>query len=207
MSTVSFSLRATAKWVLLATVVLVPVAWSQIDEFELQPGMPITLDADSSDFDYDTNRLVFRGLRMTQGTLGISADLAESDRLDFDDGLWIFTGNVVIESKNTMLFCDEARLKFREHQLQHAELRGAPARFEQRDPETQALTEGRATLMIYDVPTGIVQMAEEAWFSDGSNEIFGSSITYDLLQKHITADSGESGPVKILIEPPTQDLP
>ena len=207
MSTVSFSLRATAKWVLLATVVLVPVAWSQIDEFELQPGMPITLDADSSDFDYDTNRLVFRGLRMTQGTLGIAADLAESDRLDFDDGLWIFTGNVVIESKNTILFCDEARLKFWEHQLQHAELRGAPARFEQRDPETQALTEGRATLMIYDVPTGIVQMAEEAWFSDGANEIFGSSITYDLLQKHITADSGESGPVKILIEPPTQDLP
>ena len=207
MSMVNFSLRAIAQWVLLGTIVSVPVAWSQIEEFELQPGMPITLDADSSDFDYDTNRLVFRGLRMTQGTLGISADLAESDRLDFDDGLWIFTGNVVIESKNTVLFCDEARLKFREHQLQHAELRGVPARFEQRDPETQALTEGRATLILYDVPTGIVQMAEDAWFSDGSNEIFGANITYDLEQRHITADSGESGPVKILIEPPTPDLP
>jgi len=61
--------------------------------------------------------------------------------------------------------------------------------------------------MIYDVPSGIVQMTEDAWFSDGSNEIFGSNITYDLEQRHITADSGESGPVKILIEPPTQALP
>ncbi len=207
MSTVSFSHSTIAKWLLAGTIVLAPVAWSQIEDFALQPGMPITLDADSSDFDYDTNRLVFRGLRMTQGTLGIAADLAETDRLDFDDGLWIFTGNVVIESETTVLFCDEARLKFREHQLQHAELRGAPARFEQRDPETQALTEGRATLMIYDVPSGIVQMTEDAWFSDGSNEIFGSNITYDLEQRHITADSGESGPVKILIEPPTQALP
>ena len=207
MSVVNFSLSSIPKWLLLGTIVFVPVTWSQIDEFALQPGIPITLDADSSDFDYETQRLVFHGLRMTQGTLGIAADLAESDRLDFDDGLWIFTGNVVIDSETTVLFCDEARLKFREHQLQHAELRGTPARFEQRDLETQALTEGRATLMIYDVPSGIVQMTEDAWFSDGSNEIFGSNITYDLKERHITADSGESGPVKILIETPTQDLP
>ena len=207
MSVVNFFLSLIAKWLFLGTIVFAPVAWSQIDEFALQPGIPITLDADSSEYNYETQRLVFRGLRMTQGTLGIAAEVAESDRLDFDDGLWIFTGNVVIDSETTVLFCDEAKLKFREHQLQRVELRGEPAQFEQRDLETQALTEGHATLMIYDVPNGTVRMTEDAWFSDGSNEIFGSNITYDLKEKHITADSGESGPVKILIEPPTQDLP
>ena len=204
---VNFFLSLIANWLFLSTIVFTPVAWSQIDEFAFQPGIPITLDADSSEYNYETQRLVFRGLRMTQGTLGIAAEVAESDRLDFDDGLWIFTGNVVIDSETTVLFCDEAKLKFREHQLQRVELRGEPAQFEQRDLETQALNQGHATLMIYDVPNGIVQMTEDAWFSDGSNEIFGSNITYDLKEKHITADSGESGPVKILIEPPTQDLP
>jgi lipopolysaccharide export system protein LptA len=167
--------------------------------------MPITLDADSSDFDYNANMLIFRGLRMTQGMLTIEADLAESNKLDFDDGLWVFTGNVVIESESTALRCDKAMLRFKAHQLSHAELRGEPVRFEQRDLETNTVTEGRATVMIYDVLGQKVQMDGEAWFSDGANEIFGDNITYDLQARHITADSGDSGPVKILIEPPTQD--
>lgn len=204
MSTVNSCLNSIIRWSCVCAMVICVSAWGAAEEFAIQPGMPIALDADSSDFDYDTKRLVFRGLRMTQGTLGINADLAESDKLDFDDGLWVFTGNVVINSESTILYCDEARITFREHQLVHAELLGAPARFEQRNPETDALTKGRAALMVYDVTTGIVQMSEDAWFSDGANEIFGSNITYDLAERHITADSGESGPVKILIEPPAQ---
>ena len=86
MSVVNFFLSLIAKWLFLGTIVFAPVAWSQIDEFALQPGIPITLDADSSEYNYETQRLVFRGLRMTQGTLGIAAEVAESDRLDFDDG-------------------------------------------------------------------------------------------------------------------------
>ena len=54
---------------------------------EIQTDMPITIDADSSEFDYETSRLVFRGLRVDQGTLGIEADLGETDKLDFTDGV------------------------------------------------------------------------------------------------------------------------
>jgi len=174
------------------------------ENLTIQPNMPITLDADSSDFDYDSSSLVFRGLRMSQGTLGIRADLAETAKLDFDDGVWVFTGNVEMESDATILKCDEAKLHFKNHGLQHAELRGAPATFEQIDTETQEKAVGQAGFIEYDLLSGKVKLTEEARFSDGANEIYGESISYDVRARNVTADSGDSGPVKILIEPPKQ---
>lgn len=175
---------------------------AQVVTPELQSNAPITIDADSSEFDYESRRLVFNGLRMDQGNLGIKADLAETDKLDFTDGLWIFTGNVIVESPTTNLYCDTARLTFKNHELLEVELTGSPAHFEQTVEGTENRNNGEANLIIYQLADGTLQLTGNARFSDGSNEISGESITYDLAARRLRAGSGESGPVKILIEPP-----
>jgi lipopolysaccharide export system protein LptA len=38
------------------------------------PRLPISLDADSTDYDGKSSMLMFRGLRLTQGSIGIEAD-------------------------------------------------------------------------------------------------------------------------------------
>jgi lipopolysaccharide export system protein LptA len=167
--------------------------------------MPITIDADSSEFDYETRKLVFHGLRMDQGTLGIKADLAETDKLDFTDGIWIFTGNVVIEAEDATLLCDQARFRFIDHQLFAAELNGVPARFEQRIDESGEMNTGEARKIIYELKTGTLRLLDDARFTDGSNEISGDLITYDIEKQRLTAGSGKNGPVKILIEPPSKE--
>lgn len=169
---------------------------------ELQTDMPITIDADSSEFDYQTSRLVFRGLRMDQGNMGIVADLAETEKLDFTDGQWVFTGNVVIEADNSKLTCDVAKLTFLNHQLISAELQGNPARFEQFIAESGQTNSGEANKILYKLSKEMLELRESAQFSDGSNEISGELITYDIAGQHLTAGSGDSGPVKILIESP-----
>jgi lipopolysaccharide export system protein LptA len=177
---------------------------AQIAAPELQPNAPITIDADSSEFDYETRQLVFNGLRMDQGDLRIKADLAETDKLDFTEGLWIFTGNVIVESANTKLYCDTARITFKNHQLAEVELTGSPAQFEQRLEEASSINSGEAALIIYKLSDSTLQLSGEARFSDGSNQISGDLITYDLAARRLRAGSGDSGPVKILIEPPGQ---
>lgn len=188
--------------VVLATVSSTSYAQSRLPE--LQTDMPITIDADSSEFDYETSRLVFHGLRMDQGNLGIKADVVETDKLDFTNGLWVFTGNVIIEAENAKLFCDEAKLTFIDHRLTTAELRGTPARFEQYVEESEQTNVGEAKIILYNLATGTIELSEEARFADGANEISGNLITYDIAAKHLTAGSGSSGPVKILIESPGQ---
>ena len=171
---------------------------------ELQTDIPITIDADSSEFDYESSRLVFHGLRIDQGTLGIEADIGETDKLDFTNGMWVFTGNVSVEAETAKLTCDKARLKFVNHQLVEATLTGGPARFEQFLPDTAQSNTGEARVIVYKLAEGTLQLENDARFSDGSNEISGDLITYDLTARRLTAGSGDSGPVKILIESPNQ---
>jgi lipopolysaccharide transport protein LptA len=178
-------------------------AWSQEYLPEIDTNMPITIDADSSEFDYATNRLLFRQLRLDQGSLGIEADLAETDKLDFTDGVWIFTDNVKIKTDTATLTCDSARLNFKNHQLVAAELTGSPANFEQFIPESGQTNSGEANSITYSLKTGGLQLRDNARFSDGANEISGDLITYDLLARKLTVGSGENGPVKIIIEPPS----
>jgi len=169
-----------------------------------QQEAPISIDAESSEFDYATSRLVFRRLRMEQGDLRIEADLAETDKLDFTDGLWVFTGNVVLRTATAVLYCDEARLSFSNHKLGEATLTGNPARFEQKLDNAEGLNKGEASQIVYQLASQSLKLKQSARFSDGSNEISGDQIVYNLKARRLTADSGESGPVKILIETPNQ---
>ena len=173
-------------------------------EFEFDRNLPINLDADSSEFDRQANRLIFLGLRMTQGVLGIEADRGEAEQLDFENSRWEFSGNVSIEREAEQAWCDDAILFFQDHQLTRAELVGEPVRFQQ-TREDQGLTQGEARNMEYDPINGIVRMAGEAWISDGRNEVRGERITYDLNKEQITAEGDANGQVRMKITPPESD--
>jgi len=198
--------RRAACW-LLAAALTCPALTVMAQDLDvgIDTSLPITLDADSSEFDRRNNRLTFQGLRIMQGALGVTADEAEATRLDFEDSLWVFRGNVVIDSDGTVVYCDRAEMIFRDHELRKATLEGMPARFEQRRAGTGELTRGRARLMEYDLGDGIIRMMEDAWLSDGANEVSGARISYDLAKEYIIADADDEGPIRMKINPPERD--
>lgn len=164
--------------------------------------LPIDLDAESSEFDRQNDRLRFSGLRIRQGDLSIIADSADANRLDFDDSVWVFTGNVRIENSTTKVWSDRAEVRFLKYQVGTADLQGQPARFEQRRLTDGMMTRGRANTMEYTLQTRVIRMAGDAWLSDGGNEVSGARIAYDLDREVITADSDASGQVRMKIVPP-----
>jgi lipopolysaccharide export system protein LptA len=182
-------------------------AWAQLPDIEMQKTLPIALDADSSEFDRKNDKLLFSGLRITQGSLHIEADEAEASRLDFENSQWTFSGNVVIENVGTIAFCDYAEILFRDHLIENAMMSGSPVKFSQNRPEDDSVTRGRANIMEYSLQDGIIRMSEDAWLSDGANEVSGNRITYDLVREFIMADADESGQVRMKITPPEKDLP
>jgi lipopolysaccharide export system protein LptA len=188
----------------LLMVLLVISARAENQVTALRRDVPIIIDASSSELDYASNRLLFHGLRLDQDQLGIQAKFAETDKLDFDDGQWDLTGDVVIETANATLWCDHAVLTFTDHQLAVAELNGAPAYFEQMIVETGEMNSGEGNTITYSLEGGTLRLRENAHFSDGDNQISGDLITYDLRAQHLQAGSGDSGPVKIVIEAPSQ---
>ncbi len=168
--------------------------------------LPIVLDAESSSFDQKNDTVVFRGLQITQGELGIRADEAVASALDFERSEWGFSGNVRITVESAKLEADTALLVFKDHALLTAELTGRPARFEDLSPTRRQPISGSANRLIVDNVERVLHLSEGARLSEGSNEMTGCDLIYDLEQQQITSGSSECGEqVVITIVPPSGD--
>ena len=168
----------------------------------------ITLDAQSSELDLRSNNVVFHKVRISQGTMSVSADQGQATRqasgLDFDNSLWIFRGNVKITMDQGQLTADDAQINFTKKLLAKAVANGSPAEFQQRIAKTGKIARGHAQTIDYDAAKGIVRLLKNAWLSDQQNEIRGESLQYNLLAQSIVAEAAEQGSqrVHIIITPP-----
>jgi lipopolysaccharide transport protein LptA len=168
----------------------------------------ISLDAQSSELDLRNNNVVFRKVRIAQGTMSVAADQGQATKqatgLDFDNSLWVFRGNVKISVDQGQLSSDEAEINFAKKLLAKAVVNGKPAAFEQRIAKTGKTAQGRAETIDYDAGKGLVRLSKNAWLSDGQTEIRGESLKYNILAQTIVAEASEqnSQRVHIIITPP-----
>jgi len=168
----------------------------------------ITLDAQSSELDLRSNNVVFRKVRISQGTMSVSADQGQATRqasgLDFDNSLWVFRGNVKITMDQGQLTADDAQINFTKKLLAKAVANGSPAEFQQRIAKTGKIARGHADTIDYDATKGIVRLLKNAWLSDEQNEIRGESLKYNVVAQSITAEASEQGSqrVHIIMTPP-----
>jgi lipopolysaccharide transport protein LptA len=165
--------------------------------------LPITVDADSVAYDGRNSMLMYQGLKLNQGSIGIEADEGRASNLDFEDSVWEFTGNVVINTENGRVECDTAHLKFSSHQLQRATITGSPATFEMQRPDSDVVTYAEAGRLEYDFDAGVIEFSEQATITEGGNQISSNYLVYNIEEQRINARSaGEGEPrVKIIYTP------
>lgn len=191
----------------LATVVLACVATGQ-PEAAGRRDQPITVEADSTDFDYRNNVLVFRNVRITQGDARVEAAQATATGLEFENSRWRFEGRFRMTAEGATLESDTATVRFVNNEIDGAEVVGSPARFRQQRGDQ--LAEGRADRIDYDLQSQQVRLSGDAWLSDGRNDISGSRLVYGMREQRVLAEAAEQGgqPVRITINPrPTPDEP
>jgi lipopolysaccharide export system protein LptA len=164
---------------------------------QLDDSQPIQLEASSSDFDYKNSRLLFHDVRIAQGGLAIEADQATATGLDFKDSQWLFAGHVKITVPDGSLQSDEAHISFTANLINSADITGTPARFEQK--RDKAVARGRAARIVYQPAAGTLRLMEDAWLSDGSNEISGNTLVYNVREQRVLANPGEQGSGRITI--------
>lgn len=171
--------------------------------------LPISLDADATDYDGKNSMLMFRGLRLSQGSIGVEADQGLASKLDFEDSVWQFSGNVVIDTGDGHIKCDSADLRFAGHQLQVATISGSPATFELRRPGSEDVTYAEAGRLEYNFADGVIEFSDSATITEGGNQISSNYLVYNIQEQRINAESGGDDKVKIKYtpgaDPDTQD--
>ncbi len=170
-------------------------AFAQTDDLRL----PVSLDADSTAYDGKSSVVMFRGLRLTQGRLGISADEGFASKMDFEDSTWHFEGNVLIDLENGHIESDVADMEFSGYQLRTATISGSPATFEMQRPGSEQTTYAEAGKLVYDFEKGIVEFSDQATISEGGNQISSNFLVYNIREQRINASSGGEGDPKVRI--------
>lgn len=167
--------------------------------------LPITLDAASSNVDYKSQTVLFKDIVITQGDIRVQAQTARAaGGLNFENTRWTFEGDVRIRvEQRGSLSSDQAVVDFQDNRISKATITGTPAQFEQERTEAKGLARGRAGEIIYEVGTGTVRLANDAWLSDGRTEISGPLIVYNIRAEQVQAAStpGEKERVRITIGP------
>lgn len=161
--------------------------------------LPISLDADSSDYDGKSTMVMFHGLRLTQGSMGIEADEGRANKLDFKDSVWQLSGNIAMDVENGHIECDSADLTFSDYKLVLATITGSPATFEMRRPNSSEPTHAQAGRLEYDLDKGLIEFSEEATITEDGNRISSSYLVYNIKEHLINAQSGGNGNPKVRI--------
>ena len=179
----------------LLLVAFAPLAGGQTDDLRL----PVSLDADSTAYDGKSSMVMFRGLRLTQGRLGISADEGFASKMDFEDSTWHFEGNVIIDVENGRIASDVADMAFSGYQLKTATIVGSPATFEMQRPGSDEVTYAEAGRLVYNFDEGVVEFSGEATITEGGNQISSDFLVYNITEQRINASGGADGDRKVRI--------
>jgi len=80
---------------------------------------------------------------------------------------------------------------------------GNPAEFDQKREDSNVIARGHADQIVYDVGPGTVRLSNDAWVSDGRNDIRGPVIVYNLREEHVeaTTSPGTDTRVHVTIAP------
>ena len=191
--------RALNRMRLYCLPLLLLAAAAPVDAQITNLNLPISLDADSTDYDGKNSMLMFEGLRLTQGSIGVQADKGLASKLDFEDAVWQFSGNVIIDTENGRIECDTADLKFAGHQLELATIVGTPARFELRRAGSDDTTYAEAGRLNYDFTAGVVEFSDEAVITEGGNQISSNYLVYNIQEQRINAQSAGDGDPRVKI--------
>lgn len=164
-----------------------------------QTDLPIDLNAVSTDFDYRNNTLLFREVIITQGAVQVRANEATASGLNFENSQWVFRGNVHIKVDGGSLESDEAHVKFTDNRIAHATITGSPASFEQKLEDSGDIARGRAGTIEYDIAGATVRLKQDAYLTDGRNDISGETLVYSIRDQRVLANAEEQGDERVHI--------
>lgn len=137
------------------------------------------------------------------GPVTITADRAEWEQ----DGAMIYSGNVLLSSDTLKLVGDRLELRQLAGGEIEAKITGNPARMDhpgltEKNGEPGPPVSAQARTLTYDSRSAMVDLTGNGRLTRGQDAIDGEDIRYDVAARRIRAIGGQSGQVKIVIQPP-----
>ena len=172
--------------------------FAQIDTTKL----PITIDAESTDYSGEESILTFNKLNLSQGNISITADSGQANKLDFENSVWQFNGNVKIILSDGKINAESTYLEFKGHQIKIATIRGVSedqARLTLQRQDKLSVTTATADRIDYDFDAGMIDFSGRVSIVEDGNQISSSYLVYNIKKQTIQAQSKSQNDPKVKI--------
>ena len=172
--------------------------FAQIDTTKL----PITIDAESTDYLGEESILTFNKLNLSQGNISITADSGQANKLDFENSVWQFNGNVKIILSDGEINAESTYLEFKGHQIKIATIRGVSedqARLTLQRQDKLSVTTATADRIDYDFDAGMIDFSGRVSIVEDGNQISSSYLVYNIKKQTIQAQSKSQNDPKVKI--------
>ena len=169
--------------------------FSQINSTEL----PINIDAESTGYIGDQSTLTFEKINISQGDISIYADYGESSKLDFENSIWKFKGNIEIKIENGSINSDYAYIEFKKHRIKNVKIRGVPAILSMTRGGKKTQTIAKANRIDYDFEKSLVDFSGNVSIEEDGNQISSDYLVYNLDNQSIQAQSDNKDDPKVKI--------
>jgi lipopolysaccharide export system protein LptA len=137
-------------------------------------------------------------LRRPTGEVTVTADRAEWQQA----GVMKYTGNVTLSVDTLQLRGESLELKQFEAGSYEAHLTGEPARLSDSGVDGAPPINAYAKRLHYDARTSLAELSGNAVLTRGMDRLTGENIRYDTAARRVQAAGGNSGQVRIVIQPP-----
>ncbi|MFW5824297.1 MAG: lipopolysaccharide transport periplasmic protein LptA [Marinobacter sp.] len=131
---------------------------------------------------------------------------ADSARLDDNQGIAIYRGDVEVRQGEVLLTADRVDVHRSAEGLDRIDAHGQPATYDQPATETESATYAEALEIHYSAGDSLLRFEEEAVVKQGDDEFRGALINYDTAERVVTgegrtAEGKGSGRVEMVIQP------
>jgi lipopolysaccharide transport protein LptA len=166
----------------------------------------LVLEADSLNFNRQTNQFEARHPRIVQGNVRVQADESAATGDDFQRSTeWRFKGHVKITVDATVLEADSAVFTLDQGQVSRADLEGTPASFTNRESNQQMPVRGSARRLEYDHVARTLHLSGDAQISKEQYQIQGCDLIYEFKAERWVSGPSDCG-VRVVV-PQKQKAP
>jgi lipopolysaccharide export system protein LptA len=126
----------------------------------------------------------------------------ESDRATLDDvtGISNYAGNVIISQGESLLEADNISVNAINRKIVSIKATGRPAHFVQKTQETDTLTHGYASTIIYTAIDASLKLLNNASLVQDNNSFSGEEIHYDIIKRAIRAKGDKAVGTRVKIQ-------
>lgn len=127
----------------------------------------------------------------------------EADRVELDDvrGVSTYTGSVSVQQGNMALRGDKVVVHSKDRNPQRYVATGQPARFRQKPESDEPEVVATARELEYAVNDETLKLRGKAVIVQCGDRFEGEHLTYDAANSRVTAAGGESGRIRMVIQP------